>query len=350
MTGRPWMKWYPGDWRGDPLVRSCDPIARYVWMEMIGLMHEAEPYGHLVIGGRAMDIKVLSQVIAVDLSTVRQAVRLLENRGVFSRNDEGVIFSRRMVRDEERSAEARTFGQAGGNRKLMREYNRSGFLYVMGVRSDGAYKVGISTNPTNRVKKVRAQYRGQDISVLAQWPTTDMGATEADLHRFLRENLAKSNEGEWFFLNPPDIEKIGEMVGTLKGRLEGRPEGHPQPQRPEARKKEEEARPLLDTPREAATPRPPPAAMPDDLRQVMQAASMTSPPSDATLLRDWQAAGISLDDTILPNVRRLAERETERGRPVGKLKYFDQAIREEHAEDQRRIEHYREVSRRYAEG
>lgn len=112
----------------------------------------------------------------------------------------------------------------------------------------------------------------------------------------------------------------------------------------EKKKKEEEAKPELNTPR--ATPS---AAMPDDLRQVMQAASMTSPPSDAALLREWRSAGISLDDTILPNVRRLAEREIERGKSVSKLKYFDQAIREEHAADRRKIEHYREVAADYAE-
>ena len=92
MSARPWLKWYPGDWRADPLLRSCEPVSRYVWMEMIGLMHEAEPYGHLVLAGRAMDYKTLSRVIGVDECDVKGAVKELESRGVFSRTNDGVIF------------------------------------------------------------------------------------------------------------------------------------------------------------------------------------------------------------------------------------------------------------------
>lgn len=118
MSVRPWMKWYPGDWRADPLLRACDPISRYVWMEMIGLMHEAEPYGHLVLAGRAMDYATLSRVIGVDQGVVKGAVKELESLGVFNRTDGGVIVSRRMVRDETRRKTLQNNGAKGGNPKL----------------------------------------------------------------------------------------------------------------------------------------------------------------------------------------------------------------------------------------
>lgn len=121
MTTRPWLKWYPGDWRADPLLRSCEPISRYVWMEMIGLMHEAEPYGHLVLAGRAMDYKTLSRVIGVDAGEVKRAVKELEDRGVFTRTNGGVIFSRRMVRDESRRKTLQENGSKGGNPKLINQ-------------------------------------------------------------------------------------------------------------------------------------------------------------------------------------------------------------------------------------
>jgi hypothetical protein len=121
VTARPWLKWYPGDWRADPLLRSCEPVSRYVWLEMIGLMHEAEPYGHLVLAGRAMDYKTLSRVIGVDQGDVKRAVKELEDRGVLSRNDSGVIFSRRMIRDENRRETLQKNGSKGGNPRLKKQ-------------------------------------------------------------------------------------------------------------------------------------------------------------------------------------------------------------------------------------
>ncbi len=126
MSARPWMKWYPGDWRADPLLRSCEPISRYVWMEMIGLMHEAEPYGHLVLAGRAMDYKTLSRVIGVDEGDVKRAVKELESRGVFSRTASGIIFSRRMLRDENRRETLQRNGSKGGNPKLKNQELKGG--------------------------------------------------------------------------------------------------------------------------------------------------------------------------------------------------------------------------------
>ena len=121
MSSRPWMKWYPADWRGDPKVRACSPLARYVWLEMLGLMHEAEPYGHLVDAGRAMDYRTLSRLIGVDPGDVKGAVKELEARGVFSRTDAGVIFSRRMVRDEQRRKTLQNNGRNGGNPSLINQ-------------------------------------------------------------------------------------------------------------------------------------------------------------------------------------------------------------------------------------
>lgn len=118
MTRTPWMKWYPSDWRGDALVQACEPLARYVWIEMLGLMHEAEPYGHLVSAGRAMDYRTLSRLIGMDSGDVKRAVKQLEAVGVFSRTDKGVIYSRRMVRDKTKAEINRQNGGLGGNPAL----------------------------------------------------------------------------------------------------------------------------------------------------------------------------------------------------------------------------------------
>lgn len=124
MAERPWLKWYPADWRADPKLRACEPISRYVWMEMLGLMHEAEPYGHLILSGRAMDYRTLSRLIGVDLGEVKRAVKELEDRGVFSRTDGGVIFSRRMIRDEQKRKTRQENGSRGGSPILIEQRDR----------------------------------------------------------------------------------------------------------------------------------------------------------------------------------------------------------------------------------
>jgi hypothetical protein len=118
---RPWMKFYPSDWRADPLLRSCEPLSRYVWLEMIGLMHEAEPYGHLIFAGKPMAPAVLARMIAMDLGDVTAALAELDAMGVYSRDAEGAIYSRRMVRDEEKHRRASTFGKRGARAKAQKD-------------------------------------------------------------------------------------------------------------------------------------------------------------------------------------------------------------------------------------
>jgi hypothetical protein len=97
-------------------VRACSPLSRYVWMEMIGLMFEAEPYGHLVLAGRPVDNSTLARLIGMELGDVRQAVRELEANRVFSRTDDGVIYSRRMLRGEKLSQKRAESGAKGGRK------------------------------------------------------------------------------------------------------------------------------------------------------------------------------------------------------------------------------------------
>ena len=45
MSGdRPWMKFYPRDWRGDQALRAVSIAARGLWLECLCIMHEARPY------------------------------------------------------------------------------------------------------------------------------------------------------------------------------------------------------------------------------------------------------------------------------------------------------------------
>jgi hypothetical protein len=87
-----------------------------------------------------------------------------------------------------------------------------------------------------------------------------------------------------------------------------------------------------------------PATLPTDVRSVMEEAGFVSPPPDLSLLKDWYAAGATLDQDILPCIRRVAPRL---GKAPFKLKVFDAAIREKLAADEAEIQRLRAVTRRF---
>jgi len=113
-----WIKFYPADWRADPALRMCSLGARGLWMEMLCLMHEAEPRGSLLISGKTVTPRLLAGIVSVSPDEIEHWTSELEAAGVFSRDDDGVIYSRRMRRDEARSEVHRANGAKGGNPRL----------------------------------------------------------------------------------------------------------------------------------------------------------------------------------------------------------------------------------------
>ena len=114
----PWFKFYPTDWRSDPALRMCSLAARGLWIEMIALMHEAVPYGHLLVSGRSPTETQLAVLAGTTPDQIPELLGELDAAGVFSRTKEGVIYSRKMTRLAKKSAIARKNGKNGGNPTL----------------------------------------------------------------------------------------------------------------------------------------------------------------------------------------------------------------------------------------
>lgn len=108
---QPWMKFYPRDWRGDQALRAVSLAARGLWMEMLCIMHEASPRGHLIIGANPVTDDVLARSVGAGTGEVQAMLVELSNAGVFDRSRNGVILSRRMIADEKKA-------KAGRNAKL----------------------------------------------------------------------------------------------------------------------------------------------------------------------------------------------------------------------------------------
>jgi hypothetical protein len=89
------------------------------------MMHEGEPYGHLTVGGVAPTEEELARMIGESVETTRALVSELERKRVFSRTPEGIIFCRRMVRDEQKRNAHAEAGRLGGNPNLTKSPDNS---------------------------------------------------------------------------------------------------------------------------------------------------------------------------------------------------------------------------------
>lgn len=116
---RPAFQWYPGDWRRDTALMSCSIEARGLWIEMLNLMHDGEPYGHLTAGGVPIDAAALGNLTGIPAPRLRVILKELEDRRIFSRTADGIIYSRRMVRDEAVRTRRAAGGKLGGNPALL---------------------------------------------------------------------------------------------------------------------------------------------------------------------------------------------------------------------------------------
>ncbi len=145
-----WMKFYPADWRSDIAVRALTLAARGFWWECLCIMHEAEPRGHLLINGKAPSPRELAAHLGVTVGQVRQGLKQVIDRQAASETAEGVVYSRRMVRDEEKRRRNRDNGKLGGNPRLT-DSDNSGVI-PLDNQSDKA-----GDNPSDKAHARQAQ-------------------------------------------------------------------------------------------------------------------------------------------------------------------------------------------------
>lgn len=119
MAKRPAFQFYPGDWQRDTALRCCSVAARGLWIDMLCIMHQGEPYGHLNVKGTPLEPQALCRMVGATSREVNAWLMELEAAKVFSRTTTGTIFSRRMVSDERIRAARAAGGKLGGNPSLV---------------------------------------------------------------------------------------------------------------------------------------------------------------------------------------------------------------------------------------
>jgi hypothetical protein len=95
-------------------------------MDMLCIAALHDPPGFIAINGNGIDVGTLARMVGASAQTVEPLIAELEGNGVFSRDRNGVIYSRRMVRDVKRLKTAQKHGRLGGNPTLCGNRRNSG--------------------------------------------------------------------------------------------------------------------------------------------------------------------------------------------------------------------------------
>lgn len=119
MPQQPWMKLYAADWLGDIALRRSSLAARGLWADLLCLMHQCPNRGVLAnLDGTPWSDDDIARAIAWDSTAVLEALHELLANGVASRSNSGAIFSRRMAREQQKSAKCSDAGKAGAQKRL----------------------------------------------------------------------------------------------------------------------------------------------------------------------------------------------------------------------------------------
>ena len=121
---RPAFQFYPADWRKDPALSACSLAARGLWIELMCIAHESGTYGVLSINGKPMAPAQIARMVGESPSVVTKLLAELEDVGVFSRDEQGCIYSRRMVKDEHVRNVRADAGRLGGNPNLLKQKDK----------------------------------------------------------------------------------------------------------------------------------------------------------------------------------------------------------------------------------
>lgn len=112
----PWGKFVWAHWENDEALALCSMAAQGLWMRLLCIAVKED--GYVLVGGKAPPVEKLARIVRSDVGMVQGWLEELEAEGVFSRTGDGVIYSRRMVREAKNAKRNRENGAKGGNPRL----------------------------------------------------------------------------------------------------------------------------------------------------------------------------------------------------------------------------------------
>lgn len=149
MAGTTYSKFFWADWRAKPGLQLCSLAARGLWIEMLTLMADT-PTARVELGGKPPTIEQLAELTRSRGQDVEPLLLELENNGVFSRDRDGAIFSRRMRKDLLKLRRS-----SDGGKKSAEVRRSTGKLIP--TTSKGAHEVDVSTTINHQPESINHQ-------------------------------------------------------------------------------------------------------------------------------------------------------------------------------------------------
>lgn len=118
MAKSPGFWFFTGDWMKDPELRFCSLFARGLLVDLLCILFEANEQGYASNpdGTPRTDEQIADAVAGGSREEKLLALAELERSGVLSRDNRGVLFSRRLARLAELSKARKQSGSKGGSK------------------------------------------------------------------------------------------------------------------------------------------------------------------------------------------------------------------------------------------
>lgn len=155
MSGTIWNKFYWSDWMSDAGVRRSCLAARGLWIDMLCIAAQADPIGYLTVKKVPLTVKDIARMVGESEPETGTLLAELERNGVFSRDRNGTIYSRRIVRDAKKSRTAQNNGKKGGNPSLGNKTDNSSSDNIQ-LKGDLKPQKPEANNPEREKQETRA--------------------------------------------------------------------------------------------------------------------------------------------------------------------------------------------------
>ena len=143
MVKSPSFQFYPADWLNDIKLQSCSLEAQGLLVNLMCLMHQANPYGYLIINGSVPSHKEVARLLRLHHKTYHTRLKELILYGALRQGENGVIYCKRMVEDEYLRIVRREAGKMGGSPLLKQK-----------VKQDSKQNPTPSSSSSSRKEKI----------------------------------------------------------------------------------------------------------------------------------------------------------------------------------------------------
>lgn len=212
---RPWGKWFWSDWMADTGLRRSSYAARGLWIDMLCIAAEGDPIGYLVVKGEPLSPGDLARMTGGDPTEVATLLNELDRNGVLSRDRNGTIYNRRMVREAKKLKASAKGGKKGG--KVTYE-KQTGIFGTQGVTQEATQG---TTQAPYAICQSNSEPKGSALA--GEW-SDDRATLFGGALQWLKKQTSRSEKacrtliGKWLKLTADDATAVLGVIRQARDR------------------------------------------------------------------------------------------------------------------------------------